>query len=212
MTSKPPATAFPFAGNLLESLELMQKAWGGTLSQMSGLPAGGGLPSLTSMMVPTLDVNELDKRITDLRAVEQWLALNASMLRATIQTLEVQRNTIATLQSLGGAMTAPPSAAAPPAERAFAPPTAASPAGGSPTAEQRKPPRPPSSHRSAHQGGREPAMPNMAQPPLDPTAWWSTLQDQFTRIATAASGAPGAAGSPPKPAARPSRKPRTKPD
>ncbi len=62
---------------------------------------------LPSMVAPTFDVNELDKRIADLRAVEQWLELNSSMLRTTIQTLEVQRATIATLKGISGAMLAP---------------------------------------------------------------------------------------------------------
>src|SRR5262245_21006701 len=98
MSVKPPGLEFPFAGNLFESLELMRKVWGAGLPQMPGFSGMG--QSLPSMLVPTLDVNELDKRIADLRAVEQWLALNANMLRASIQALEVQRNTIATLQSL----------------------------------------------------------------------------------------------------------------
>ena len=62
---------------------------------------------LPNMFAPTLDVNELEKRIADLRAVEQWLELNASILRTTIQSLEVQRATIATLKGISGAMLAP---------------------------------------------------------------------------------------------------------
>ncbi len=62
---------------------------------------------LPNMFAPTLDVNELEKRIADLRAVEQWLELNASILRTTIQSLEVQRATIATLKGISGAMMAP---------------------------------------------------------------------------------------------------------
>ena len=61
---------------------------------------------LPNMFAPTLDVNELEKRIADLRAVEQWLELNASILRTTIQSLEVQRATIATLKGISGAMLA----------------------------------------------------------------------------------------------------------
>ena len=68
----------------------------------------GSLP-IPSVMNPTTDLDELDKRISDLKAVEQWLNVNLSMLRATIQGLEVQRGTIATIKSfssnlgLGGA-------------------------------------------------------------------------------------------------------------
>jgi hypothetical protein len=58
----------------------------------------GSLP-IPSVMNPTTDLDELDKRISDLKAVEQWLNVNLSMLRATIQGLEVQRGTIATIKS-----------------------------------------------------------------------------------------------------------------
>ena len=54
---------------------------------------------MSGMITPTLSVEELDKKITDLRTVESWLNLNTNMLKSTIQALEVQRATIATLQS-----------------------------------------------------------------------------------------------------------------
>jgi hypothetical protein len=147
------------------------------------------------MMVPTLDIDELDKRIGDLRAVEQWLALNASMLRASIQALEVQRNTIATLKSLSSAMmTAPPQAAPSPAPA----PSAAS---------ASVPPAPPpaAQRRTRRASAGETPAPKPAEIPLNPAAWWGNLQDQFTRIAAAAAG--GAPQTPPeskdtKPAAR----------
>jgi hypothetical protein len=63
----------------------------------------GGLPN-SSVMTPTTDLQELDKRIADLKTVEQWLNLNLNMLRTTIQGIEVQRATLATLQSFGANM------------------------------------------------------------------------------------------------------------
>jgi hypothetical protein len=53
------------------------------------------------MVAPPMSVDELDKKIQDLKTVESWLNVNMNMLRGTIQALEVQRATIATLQSLG---------------------------------------------------------------------------------------------------------------
>ena len=53
--------------------------------------------SLPGIMTPTLDPNELDKRIQDLKAVEGWLRMNLNMLSASINTLEVQRATLAAL-------------------------------------------------------------------------------------------------------------------
>lgn len=49
-------------------------------------------------------MEDLDQRISDLRTVENWLNMNLAMLRNTIQALEVQRATIATLQSLSSTM------------------------------------------------------------------------------------------------------------
>lgn len=63
----------------------------------------GSLP-IPNVINPTTDLDELDKRIADLKAVEQWLNVNLSMLRATIQGLEVQRGTIATIKSFGSSL------------------------------------------------------------------------------------------------------------
>ena len=55
--------------------------------------------TLPGMILPTMDPNELEKRIKDLRAVEGWLRMNLNMLTASINTLEVQRATLMTLKS-----------------------------------------------------------------------------------------------------------------
>lgn len=57
--------------------------------------------SLPGIITPTLDPNELDKRIQDLKAVEGWLRMNLNMLSASINTLEIQRATLAAMQSFG---------------------------------------------------------------------------------------------------------------
>ena len=57
--------------------------------------------SLPGMVTPTLDVEELDKRITDMKAVEGWLRMNLSMLQMTIQGLEMQRTTLGAVQAMG---------------------------------------------------------------------------------------------------------------
>jgi len=56
--------------------------------------------SLPGMVTPTLDTDELAKRITDLKAVEGWLKSNLSLLQMTIHGLEMQRTTLATLQQM----------------------------------------------------------------------------------------------------------------
>ena len=69
------------------------------------LPLGGGL-SGTSGFSPA-DLQELDKRISELKAVEQWLSFNHNLLKTTIQGLEVQRGTLAAIQSFTDSMSKP---------------------------------------------------------------------------------------------------------
>lgn len=57
--------------------------------------------SLPGMVAPTFDVDELDKRIKDMKAVEGWLRMNLSMLQMTIQGLEMQRTTVGAVQAMG---------------------------------------------------------------------------------------------------------------
>src|SRR5437764_12504016 len=56
------------------------------------------MPNLANWIAPTLNVEELEKRISDLKAVHFWLDQNAKALGATIQALEVQKMTLATLK------------------------------------------------------------------------------------------------------------------
>ena len=56
-------------------------------------------------VAPTLDPEELDKRIQELKTVQFWLEQNARLLATTIQALEVQRMTLSTLQSMNLPMT-----------------------------------------------------------------------------------------------------------
>ncbi|OFZ73273.1 MAG: hypothetical protein A2W04_10405 [Betaproteobacteria bacterium RBG_16_64_9] len=66
---------------------------------MKSLWGAMGVP-MAGMMMPTLDVSEIDKRITDMRAVENWLNMNLSLLRMAIQGLEMQK---AALDAMKGA-------------------------------------------------------------------------------------------------------------
>jgi hypothetical protein len=210
MKDKSPGSGLPFANTMGDSMELMRKMWG--MAGLPGIPNPANLASmamrlpqqLPSMVAPTFDVNELEKRIADLRAVEQWLELNASMLRTTIQTLEVQRATIATLKGISGAMLAPLTRSGqraeglPAATAAFAMPAAPPPEDAPhPKKAARKRPRAKESH-----------PPTMTEAPLNQTAWWNTLQDQFTKIAAtaaAASAQPPAKKSEKTPAKRPAK-------
>ena len=59
--------------------------------------------TLPGMVTPTLDTDELNKRITDLKAVEGWLKTNLGLLQMTIHGLEMQSTTLAAMQAFGQA-------------------------------------------------------------------------------------------------------------
>lgn len=75
-------------GQTQDPLEFLKSMWGGM---------GFALPG---MVTPTLDVGELDKRITDLKAVEGWLKMNLNMLQMSIQGLELQRATLSAFRTM----------------------------------------------------------------------------------------------------------------
>jgi hypothetical protein len=58
------------------------------------------LPNPANWVAPTLNVEELDKRIDELKTVQFWLDQNAKALAATITALEVQKMTLATLKGM----------------------------------------------------------------------------------------------------------------
>ena len=91
-----------------QSVEMMKNMWSNasTASKENGMPNFGipGMSSLNPFGIPTLDIEELDKRIKDLKSVEAWLTLNLNVLQTTVQGLEVQRATLSTLQGIAETM------------------------------------------------------------------------------------------------------------
>ena len=62
------------------------------------------LPNLSNWVAPTISVEELEKRVEELKAVQFWLEQNSRALAATIQALEVQKMTLATLKGMNFSM------------------------------------------------------------------------------------------------------------
>src|SRR5512140_307530 len=58
------------------------------------------MPNLSNWVARTLNLDELEKRIAELKAVRFWLDQNSTALAATIQALEVQKMTLATLKGM----------------------------------------------------------------------------------------------------------------
>lgn len=84
-----------------DPMEFLKSLWG-----TAGMPLPG-------LVTPTLDTNELDKRVADLKAVEGWLKTNLGMLQMTIQGLEMQRATLAAMQAMSQSVTSSDSATNP---------------------------------------------------------------------------------------------------
>lgn len=94
-----------FAGmpDFNQSLEMMKTMWDSMGANAQGGPLGGanlaGAGTSNPFGLPTMDVEELDKRIAELKSVESWLTLNLNVLKTTIQGLEVQRATLGALNA-----------------------------------------------------------------------------------------------------------------
>ena len=58
------------------------------------------MPNLANWVAPSLNLEELEKRIEELKAVHFWLEQNSRALGATVQALEVQKMTLATLKGM----------------------------------------------------------------------------------------------------------------
>ena len=121
--------------------------------------AGSALPNIGQWVAPTLNPEELEKRIEELRTVQFWLEQNARMLGATIQALEVQRMTLSTLKTMNVQM--------------------------SDLRESLTIRQP--TEAAADKGARKAAASAESAPPgVDPMQWWGALTKQFTQLATTA--------------------------
>lgn len=188
MASDPP---FPHVGPMgglfdfkamFDAMEVARRHW-------SAVP-------IPSSMTPTIDPAELDKRIADLKTVEQWLVLNLNLLRGSIQALELQRATLASLQGFGDAARAAAEAATQTGSSARAadrPTDSSAPPGGADAARQtasrgtRDRAEAPASHGARAANAPPAGAPTPAWATgIDPTAWWQTLQSQFQQVAESA--------------------------
>lgn len=159
--------------------EFMRKLWG----TGAGLP-GGLMPGLQAM-TPPMDLEDLDKRIHDLKAVESWLQLNTNLLRTTIQGLEVQRATLVALQTFGNALS--PEAMQSAMENVAR--AANAPSEHPPQSHDPAPQPEPEAEPAATQAASGDDGDKSATPPPNAGIWWDMLQQQFNQIASGAAAA-----------------------
>ena len=179
------------------------------LQNLAGQAAGGvaqgisqnipQLPNLGSWVAPTFNVEDLEKRITELKAVHFWLDQNAKALGATIQALEVQKMTLSTLKTmnfsmgdvanalkikaadtLAGFTGAPAPSPAPFAgleipERTY---------GNAAPEPEPEPEEAPPAKRTSRKAAPTAAAPAATGGVVDPVQWWGALSQQFQQIAS----------------------------
>jgi len=137
--------------------------------------AGAALPNMGQWIAPTLNPEELEKRIEELRTVQFWLEQNARMLGATIQALEVQRMTLSTLKTMNvqmGELRDSIKLKVPDAE---------------PEAdEDDEPAAKPAAKKAAPKRASAKTQVETPMGTVDPMQWWGALTKQFTTLAASA--------------------------
>lgn len=185
-------TSKPFAfSQFVPGFDFLKNLAGGS----AAAGATPGMPSLASWVAPTLSVEEVDKRIQELKTVQFWLEQNGHALKATIQALEVQKMTLSTLRGMNVQMedlasvftrqaAAAPKPAPAPTPKPEPEPKKAEPAADAEEAEEAEAAAKPS--RRARAGGNGSAAPGGEAGVVDPLQWWGALTQQFQQIASAA--------------------------
>ena len=145
------------------------------------------MPNLSNWIAPTLNVEDLEKRIDELKTVQFWLEQNSKALGATIQALEVQKMTLSTLQGMNFSVG---ELAQGLQLKADAIKAAAVPAAASATAFAADPPKAadkpkaPKRKTAARKTAANPAPAAAANGVVDPMQWWGALSQQFQQIAS----------------------------
>ncbi len=147
------------------------------------LPA---MPNLSNWIAPTLNLEELEKRIGELKAVHFWLDQNSKALGATIQALEVQKMTLATLKGMNFNMGEVANALKlKTPDNLFGAAQAVSETPGSGEERAAEAPEPSTKPKPARRkGASAPTQP--ATGVVDPLQWWGALTQQFQQIAATA--------------------------
>jgi len=111
--TKPPGDApgsLPFSPQ--DAMAFMQKMWNpfGVPIPGFGVPgaeAAGAVPPMPfpnpALMFAALDPNEVERKIGELRIIENWLRMSLDMMQMSIKTLELQK---ASLEAMRGSQSA----------------------------------------------------------------------------------------------------------
>lgn len=173
--------------------DFLKNLAGGAASGGGSIP---GIPSIASWVAPTLSVEEVDKRIQELKTVQYWLEQNGHALKATIQALEVQKMTLSTLRGMNVRMEDIASAFTRQATAAAAPAPAPVQAAPEPEPEEIEDEEAPEEEVEEAPAPKKPSRKPAASKAkaaaadgagvVDPMQWWGSLTEQFQQIASTA--------------------------
>lgn len=173
-------------------------------------PGASGTAAAPGWVAPTLDPEELDKRIQELKTVQFWLEQNAKAVGATIQALEVQRMTLATLKGMNMSFhdLAESLKVKPTAHTATTPTTSAPASSTAPQHDTDTNPTPAAAQKSKGKTSAK-TKTSTRTAGVDPAHWWGALTHQFQNIAQKAMAdiartAPQHSGGTPASASQPS--------
>jgi hypothetical protein len=175
-------SAFGF-GKFVPGFDFLQNLGQAANPGAKGSPQG--MPNMASWVAPTMNIEELDKRIQELKTVQFWLEQNTNALKATIQALEVQKMTLSTLQGMNVNMADLAkafTAKMPDLQAGKEAPVAndkASPEEGAASSES-------ADAADAANASSEAQAQAGDKPAVDPMQWWGAITQQFQNIAAAA--------------------------
>jgi hypothetical protein len=100
---------FPFSPQ--DAMEFMQRMWNplGVTMPGFGMPAAGAPAMPGAMQFPNpaamfaaLDPAEIERKIAELKIIENWLTMSVSMMQMSIKTMELQKASLEAMRGAGG--------------------------------------------------------------------------------------------------------------
>ena len=100
-----PSGGSPFTPQ--SALEFMQRMWNPLGVPMPGFSIPGGAPAMPgampfpnpAAMFAALDPAEIERKIAELRVIENWLMMSVNMMQMSIKTMELQKASLEAMLS-----------------------------------------------------------------------------------------------------------------
>ena len=103
----PPGSGFPFSPQ--DAMAFMQKMWNPLGMPMPGFGVPGAAAAMPgampfpdpAAMFAALDPVEIDRKIAEMKIIENWLTMSVSMIQMSVKTMELQK---ASVEAMRGSM------------------------------------------------------------------------------------------------------------